>query len=313
MSGQNNSQGTSAFFGRDLARNYGAEDAPAIVTRSLRGAEIAVTDLRVSKPLGRLSDPMPREDACMICLILRDLPHNSYWEEGRQVGEFSLRRGHATFSDLRRQPLGLMDKQVHSLMFYLPHTAINALADEANVRRVDELHFEGGAPVFDEAILHLGLSLTPAFQAPESVSRLFTDHVTVALASHVAQRYGGMQFTQKLIKGGLAPWQEKRAKEMIVGNLTGATPLHELAAACGLSVNYFSRAFRRSTGLAPHAWLLQARVEQSKAMLRKPGASLSDVAVSCGFADRSHFSRVFTRQVGLSPGAWRKTMVDSPY
>jgi AraC family transcriptional regulator len=310
MSGHYNSQTTSAFYGRDLAKYYGAEESPAIVTRSLRGAEIAVTDLRVNKPNGRLSDPMPREDACMICLILQDLPHNAYWEEGRQVGEFSLRRGHSTFSDLRRQPLGLMDKQVHSLLFYLPHTAINALADETNVPRIDELRFDGGVPVFDEAIMHLGLSLTPAFHTPDSVSRLFTDHVTLALASHVAQRYGGMQIASKLVKGGLAPWQEKKAKEMIAGNLTGATPLHEVAAACGLSVNYFSRAFRTSTGLAPHAWLLQARVDQSKAMLRKRGASLSDVALACGFADRSHFSRVFARQVGMSPGTWRKAMVD---
>lgn len=309
-SGHHTSRITSAPHGRDLARFFGAEDAPSIVTRSLRGAEIAITDLRVNKPDGQLSDPMPREDACMICLILRDLPHNAYWEEGRQVGEYSLRRGHTTFSDLRREPLGLMDKQVHSLLFYLPHTAINLLADEANVPRVDELRFEGGAPVFDEAILHLGLSLTPAFRVPDSVSRLFTDHVTLALAAHVAQTYGGMQIASKLVKGGLAPWQEKRAKEMIASDLTGTTPLHKIAEACGLSLNYFSRAFRKSTGLAPHAWLLQARVELAKAMLRKRDVSLSAVALACGFADRSHFSRIFSRHVGLSPGAWRRAVVD---
>ena len=310
MSAHSNSQVAPVPHGRNLAQYFGAEDAPSIVTRSVRGAEIAITDLRVNKPNGRLSAPLPRENAYMICLILRDLPHNAYWEEGRQVGEYSLRRGHTTLSDMRREPLGLMDKQVHSLLFHLPHAAINILADEANVPRIDELGFKGGAPVFDEAIMHLGLSLSPAFRTPDCVSRLFTDHVTLALASHVAQTYGGMQIAPKLIKGGLAPWQEKRAKEMIAGNLSGVTPMNEIAAACGLSVNYFSRAFRRSTGLAPHAWLLRARVELAKSMLRKRDVSLSAVAVSCGFADRSHFSRVFSRHVGSSPGAWRRAMID---
>jgi len=133
--------------------------------------------------------------------------------------------------------------------------------------------------------------------------------VTLALATHCAQTYGGMQTVSRPLKGGLAPLQEKRSKEMLAGDLTGATPLHEIAGACGLSVSHFSRAFHKSTGLAPHAWLLQARVESAQAMLRSGDASLSMIAQACGFADQSHFARVFTRRVGLSPGAWRKAVL----
>ena len=94
------------------------------------------------------------------------------------------------------------------------------------------------------------------------------------------------------------------------GDLTGATPLDDIASACGLSVSHFSRAFRRSIGLSPHAWLLDKRVEAAKAMLRRREAPLSLIALACGFADQSHFTRVFTRRVGLSPGAWRKYLSD---
>jgi AraC family transcriptional regulator len=293
-------------YGRGLARHWGLEDLPSIVTRSLRGAEIVVSDLRVNKPNGRLSDPLPRDDAYMICLVLRDLPQNSYWEEGREVGRYSLRRGQTAISDLRCEPAGLISQPIHTMLFQLPRAAINALADEINVPRVDELEFQPGVGMFDETIMHLGLSLMPALATPDRVSRLFTDHVTLALATHCAQTYGGMQIVSRPIKGGLAPWQEKRSKEMLAGDLTGATPLHEIAAACGLSVSHFSRAFHKSTGLAPHAWLLQARVESAKAMLRSGGVSLSTIARACGFADQGHFARVFTHRVGLSPGAWRK-------
>jgi AraC-like DNA-binding protein len=52
-------------------------------------------------------------------------------------------------------------------------------------------------------------------------------------------------------------------EEMIAGDLTGTIPLRDIADACELSVSHFSRAFRRSTGLAPHAWLIEARVDRA--------------------------------------------------
>ena len=78
-----------------------------------------------------------------------------------------------------------------------------------------------------------------------------------------------MQTEPRLVKGGLAPWQERRAKEMLVADLAGATPLAEMATACGLSPGHFARAFRRSTGLAPHAWLLKARVEHAIGVIKR--------------------------------------------
>jgi AraC family transcriptional regulator len=246
------------------------------------------------------------ETKAAICLLLRDLPNNSYWEGGRQVSSFSLQAGQTTIHDLQREPLALMDKPIHSLLFYLPCAALSALADQANAPRVSELRYEPGLGLSDETTKHIGLTLLPALRAPDCANRLFTDHLTLALATHIAQSYGGMQIVSQPPKGGLAPWQESRSKEMIAGDLTGATPLCEIAAACGLSVSHFSRAFRKSTGIAPHAWLIQTRVESAKAMLRKKDASLFTIARACGFADQSHFARVFKRRVGLSPGAWRR-------
>jgi AraC family transcriptional regulator len=293
-------------YGRRLGEKFGVQDVPYIVTRSLQGAEIAVTEVQVDKPLDRLSDPIAREDAYLFSLVLRELPDTSYWEDGRQVALTTMRAGESLIHDLRRTPMMLVDKPVHSLLLYLPQLALDALTDQANVPRVEDLAYDPGVSVPDPTIRNLGLSLLPALHAPEQVSRLFMDHVTLAMAAHVAQTYGGMQPRARPVQGGLAPWQEKRCKDMLAGDLTGATPLHEVARACGLSVSHFSRAFRRSTGASPHAWLLQMRVEAAKAMLRRREAPLSSIALACGFADQSHFTRVFTRRVGLSPGAWRK-------
>jgi AraC family transcriptional regulator len=307
MRSNHGARAVGSVYGRDLGIKFGAEDAPFIMARSLRCADVAVTEVFVDRPLGRLSDPLPRVNAYMICLLLRDLPNNVYWEEGRQISTFSLKAGQTTVHDLQREPLAMMDKPIHSLLFYLPCAALSALADQANVPRVNELRYEPGLGIFDDTIKQIGLMLLPALRTPDRASRLFTDHLTLALATHAAQSFGGMQTVSRPIKGGLAPWQESRSKEMIAGDLTGATPLRAIAEACGLSTSHFSRAFRKSTGLAPHAWLVQNRVESAKAMLQKSDASLFTIARACGFADQSHFARVFKCRVGLSPGAWRKT------
>lgn len=112
---------------------------------------------------------------------------------------------------------------------------------------------------------------------------------------------------QPASKSRLAPWQETRAKKMLLHDLSGDLPLGEIANACGLSVTYFARAFKNSTGIPPHKWLTRQRIENSVSLLLQSDASLSDIALASGFADQSHFTRVFTKEVGLSPGAWRRS------
>jgi AraC family transcriptional regulator len=109
-------------------------------------------------------------------------------------------------------------------------------------------------------------------------------------------------------RGGLAPWQVSRAKGILSAHLDGSVPLTELAQQCRLSVSHFARAFRRTTGVAPHKWLMERRVEVAKEKLRDGRLSLSDVALVCGFADQSHLTRVFTQLAGISPRAWRRSL-----
>ena len=144
----------------------------------------------------------------------------------------------------------------------------------------------------------------PALSHPDQANRLFVDYVLLAFGVHIAQTYGGMR-PVSLVRGGLAPWQERRAKEILRANLHGV-PLKEVARECGLSVGHFSHAFRRTLGVAPHKWLIEQRVALSKEKLCGEDLSLSDVAAECGFSDQSHLTRVFRQTVGISPGAWRR-------
>jgi AraC family transcriptional regulator len=302
------SDSASGAYGRSLARNFGADEAPAIVSRLLQHAEFAVTEVVADRPNGQLTTPIPLDDAYLICLNLRAVRYKKYWEEGREIGVCIHRTGETAISDLRRSPRVIMDSPVHHLMIYLPRTTMNALAEQASLPRVENIRFEPGPSVRDDVFWELGRSLLPALRAPAQANRLFTDHVAMALALHAAYAYGGQSLTRP-IRGGLASWQEKRAKEMMLDDLPGRTSMSEIATACRLSPSYFARSFRKATGLTPHAWLLRARVERAMLLLRQRDVVVSEVAAACGFVSPSHFTRVFTRQIGASPTAWRRQSV----
>ncbi|WP_457831280.1 helix-turn-helix transcriptional regulator, partial [Staphylococcus aureus] len=76
----------------------------------------------------------------------------------------------------------------------------------------------------------------------------------------------------------------------------------QVAQECRLTPSHFARAFRRSTGLAPHGYLMQLRLEEAKKLLLQPHLPLVDIALICGFGDQSHFTRVFGRLTGATPG-----------
>jgi len=108
------------------------------------------------------------------------------------------------------------------------------------------------------------------------------------------------------VQGGLAPWQLMRAEKLMSENLSGQVPLSRLAEQCGLSVRHFTRAFRKSTGVPPHQWLLNRRIERAKELLPNSELALSAVALECGFGHQSHFTRTFSAAVCMSPGLWRR-------
>jgi AraC family transcriptional regulator len=299
---------TSDGYGQRLGERLRVENAPTIVTRALRKADMAVTEIRCDDQLPGMSRSIQREDAFLVGLQLRDFPMHQYWEDGQQKPVCDLRAADLVFYDLKRDPVALLDKPYHSLLFYLPRAALNAIADDASAPRIGDLNYKPGTGINDATIFSLGSTILPALNHADQANQLFVDHVTLAAGVHVAQTYGGMRPMSRPVRGGLAPWQVRRAKEILSANLDGEVLLKDVARECRLSVSHFSRAFRHTVGAAPHNWLVTRRIEVAKQKLRDRRLSLSEVALACGFADQSHLTRVFTRTVGASPGAWRRAL-----
>src|SRR5580765_8685544 len=153
-------------YGQRLGEALRVENAPAIVTRALRNADIAVTEIRCDNPLPEMSSSIQQEDAFLVALQLRDFPNREYWEGGRRTPECDLRAGENCLYDLKRDPIVFLDKPYHSLVFYLPRAALDAIADEANAPRIRDLSYKPGVGVNDVTISSLGRLLLPALSHP---------------------------------------------------------------------------------------------------------------------------------------------------
>ncbi|MFP3505764.1 AraC family transcriptional regulator [Burkholderia sp. SIMBA_062] len=93
-------------------------------------------------------------------------------------------------------------------------------------------------------------------------------------------------------------------RERLAADLTCPVTLDDVAQAAGLSPFHAARLFTRTTGMPPHAWRNQLRLQRALAPLRA-GVSIADVAAASGFVDQSHFTRHFKRMFGVPPGRWQ--------
>jgi AraC family transcriptional regulator len=108
---------------------------------------------------------------------------------------------------------------------------------------------------------------------------------------------------------GLAPWQLARVRRHIERHLGSRLTNAGLAALVGLNEDYFARAFKASAGRAPHAYVVERRIERAKSLLLGGELPLCQVALAAGFADQAHLSRRFRKTVGASPASWRRRCV----
>lgn len=108
------------------------------------------------------------------------------------------------------------------------------------------------------------------------------------------------------MRGQLSPRRLRAATQYLDQHCHQTVRLQSLAEVVGLSPSYLVSAFKASTGVTPHQWHMQARVEWVKSRLRERRGSLSEVANAAGFADQAHMTRVFKQVVGLTPAAWMR-------
>ena len=193
---------------------------------------------------------------------------------------------------------------VNVVQLYLPHTTLERVAAEADQARSDNLLERTGHP--DTITSRLLMSAADALEGNATLDALFRHQLTDLLATRLLAAHAGAPTTFQPIAGGLAPKTLLRAIERLRSDSDADVSLAALASDAGLSRFHFCRAFKESTGLSPHAWLRQHRLEQAMNMLRDTDESIVSVAAELGYASQTAFAAAFRKLTGETPSDWRR-------
>jgi AraC family transcriptional regulator len=195
-------------------------------------------------------------------------------------------------------------KPVDVVQLYLPHTTLERVADEAETVTPIDLLERTAHP--DPITSQLLISAADVVEGNEALDALFRQQLTDLLATRLLAAHTGSPNTIQLVKGGLAPKTLLRAIERLRSGSDADLSLAALSSEAGLSRFHFCRAFKENTGLSPHAWLRQHRLEQAMNMLRDTDASVASVAATLGYSSQTAFAAAFRKLTGEPPSDWRR-------
>jgi AraC family transcriptional regulator len=307
-----------SFVGADrpfFTTRESLDDMQSFSSVSFARGDLSIGRYRRERPGLGISDPNPISPMVMAVVILRPRPPHNGWHDDRTVRVPALGAGALSCLDLREAWSMDLSAPFDSFHAFIPWTAFDEVSSELKRPRIEALDRIIGVEHRDETMLGLAHALNSVLARPEQASTLFTDHVFLAMLTHLATTYGGLD------AGGshsyppprgrlLSPIQERRVISRLLDDVARDTSLDELAALCGMSRSHFIRAFRQMSGMPPHRWLTMQRVKRAKGLLRGTKMPITEIALTCGFADQSHLTRVFSKLFGISPGAWRRQWKD---
>ena len=210
--------------------------------------------------------------------------------------------GSATIFPVHRSHFHEWDKNSRTMCLTLDPDLLRsnatALLGRDHVELLPKFGFQDGL------IYQIGLALRAELQTSASSDRLYAEALTNALAVHLIKHYSTLDKPSLNCKGALSSHRLKLVIDYINDNLEQELSLQDLAAIAQLSQYHFCRAFKRSTGLSPHKYLTQQRIEQVKQLLQQSSMTLAEIAVACGFTHQSHLHRHFKRSTGVTPTVW---------
>jgi AraC family transcriptional regulator len=182
----------------------------------------------------------------------------------------------------------------------LRHAAQELGVDDQSLNIVPKLG------VHDSVIEQLGL--TCCTMLAERHSDFFAEGVARILASRIIAAHAQAALAPLPARHGLSQSQLDAVRDLVEARIEGSVTVEDLAALTGLSTFQFTRQFKRSVGLTPYQFVIDARLDRAREILMR-GTTIADTAAQTGFSHQEHLTRMFRRRFGVTPGQFRKAVM----
>lgn len=240
-------------------------------------------------------------------------PHPLLLVRLRTHGRSRIRSGHTVF-DLALAP-GQVD--VFCAGFHMDHASWDCTPGEVMAVEIDPerarsyLHDDASAidpatrlSVRDAVLERLLACMRSEVDAGCSSGRLFAEGLSLSLLARLSACYGSGD-VQPRPGRQLSSRQLQQTVEFIEAHIGADLSVGILAAQLGMSPYTFARLFKAKVESSPHSFVLSRRIQRAQLLLG--GAlSLSEIALTVGFASQSHFTEAFRRRTGRTPAKARR-------
>ena len=174
--------------GEKIAEYFGAENAQSLVTRPLRGAELAISHLRCHYEDGERPVVLPADDAYLVVLYLIDVEHRDIWPDRPPAPIRLYPKDSICLVSLEQGAAIAIRGRFEAIIFHVPRQHLAELADKAGEPRVDGLMICRG--IEDRTVRDIGAALMPLFDVADDVEDRLLMHIGLAFNAHIAHRYG---------------------------------------------------------------------------------------------------------------------------
>jgi AraC family transcriptional regulator len=220
------------------------------------------------------------------------------FEGGPWVPQRAPHHGLAVYPSLLPHALrGLQPRE-----FLLVELAPEFVAGVAAAAGAGELRPLSG--VQDAFARHVLLALAEEARRDTGAGTLRAEGLATALVAHLLERDARVVPAAALV-AALPSAKLRRVLDYVASHLDAPLTIRKLAELAEMDQFRFIRAFKQSTGLSPHRYVLEARIARAKDLLRDRALSITDIALQTGFATPSHFSVTFRRLANATPRSFR--------
>lgn len=136
-----------------------------------------------------------------------------------------------------------------------------------------------------------------------AVHLLEKEQMLIELAGRIFKKACGARTGQRLEAPDI-----NRLKQALGANLRDDLTLESLAQAMDANPYTLLRRFKAATGITPHAYRMNCRIEQARSLLQQ-GMDIAETALECGFFDQSHLHRHFKAMTTVTPREYRVNFI----